>query len=266
MFSVEALRMQMTLSPSNEGILSNFLPRLFKNAQQAFANVANFKVGAVPPDAMSKTEKKRAEHLAKQDFTLMRERAVVALEGFTGKYLDYSQECLTGLRFYDEVLSESLKVYKRLLGELITNKTAQLNLRDMTDVYKKAEKVRLSQENSQREFWTEHSFNSEVKVGDVLDRMSDVTPLFENVAHISVLIKNQDLKNILERVNEVNSLVNILVETFEGDELKNISRAQINNLAEGIISLAKDIEHYALQHYRATIFVVAVARLSDALA
>lgn len=260
--SVETLRLHMQINTSTEGILQNFLPKLFGSASQLFTSfVQSAKFNGKELMQLIDKEKRSLSSIEKMNYEIIRHRPLDTMEGFTGSYKDYSGVVLVGLGFYEDVLDEELRAYKMLLGDLLTNKTAQLSLKDLAI----DSATRVAQERAQAPFWTRGSFASRGTLGDVVGSLSEFSDLYLNMAAIAKKATSAPLDNVLARVSEVNALVTILADTLKTDEMKNISRTQITNLSEGILNLARNVEHYSIQCYRAQVFITAVKRL-DAVA
>lgn len=242
-----------------------FLPRFFASARDGLAAFMSEKFDFYKAVHLEVEQDKILEKLAGVNFATLASLPVVALEGFEGQYLDYGKQVLMGFSFYEDYTAKDIAAYRKLLGAILSNKSARIDLRDVTQSHKAAARACDEIEKSVATFFVRGSHIAQTTVGVIASRTSDLNYIFQDAQAIIKKVKEIDPKSVQNAVKEVNDLAALLVEEIEQGTIGDLSGAQLNNLIEGLMALGRQVEFFALTYYRATTYIAAVDRLTQVL-
>ncbi len=242
-----------------------FLPRFFANARDGLASFLSTKFDFYKATHLAVEQEKILQKLEGVNFAKISPMPVAALEGFQGEYLHYGQQVLAGFTYYRNYTEKDIATYRKLLGGLLTNKSARIDLRDITRRYQEAEREAEQINDGIAGYFQHGSHKANVTVGDVILRMSDLVPVFNHAQLIISLVKEIDPKTVQAAVKEINDLTELLVQEIENDTISDLAGPQLNNLIEGLMALARQVEFFALTYYRATTYIAAIDRLTEVL-
>lgn len=264
---VEALQVQLSVTPSTEGIVSNMLVSAFQRTSNFFKDIFTTKIADVPVVDIRAEYKPNNDykHLVAADYVPLSRLPLDGMEGFTGKYTDYTPVVRHGLDYYKRSLDEALNFYKTLVGSIVSNKSSRNEWTDLTHRFKESEKTRLSEDKDNARFWREGSHEAVTTVGAVISRLADLRQLDEDAAALASALAACDLKAVQQRVNDINDITNLLVMGMDDGSITDLSKPQVLNLAAGITELAMQVEHYAVAVYRGHVYLNALKRLQDAV-
>lgn len=260
----EALAIELLGGATPKAVVG-FMPRIFKSAASGLAGFLAGKFDYFKAKSQAHDQEKILHKLQDAGFGVIAGIEVATLEGFCGTYLEYSKQILQDLTFYDEYTAPDLARYKLLIGDIITNRSARLDLIDLTRRYRATEKARELSDQANAEFFAAGSHKAIQPIGKVVERIADLGQIFGNSQAIITKIKAIDPDGVKGRVNEINDLIGLLVEEIDANRITELSKSQIQNLSQGIMELAYQIEHFSLTYYRAVTFVTAISRLTEAL-
>lgn len=260
----EALAIELLTSNTSNAV-TGFMPRIFKSAASGLAGFLAGKFDYFKAKSLGHDQEKILLKLQNASYSVIAGVEVTTLEGFCGTYLEYSKQILQDLTFYNTYTEPDLARYKLLIGDIITNRSARLDLIDLTRRYRATEKAREESDKSNAEFFAAGSHKAIQPIGKVVERITDLGQVFGNAQEIITKIKAIDPDAVKGRVNEINDLIELLVGEIDAKNITELSKSQIQNLSQGIMELAYQIEHFSLTYYRAVTFVTAISRLTEAL-
>ena len=260
----EALAIEL-LNGATTQALTGFMPRVFKSAAAGLVGFLTSKFDYYKARSLAHDQDGILLKLKDVGFEKIAELPVTSLEGFSGQYVAYGQQMLANLDFFKTYTAPDLARYKLLLGDVLTNRTARLDLVDLTKRYRLTEKARTENDADNAEFFTRGSHIAIQPLGKVVERVADLTTVFADGQAIIERIKALDPDAVKAQVTEINDLVTLMVEDIDTGAITELSKAQIQNLSQGIMELAYQIEHFSLAYYRAVTYVTAVERLTEVL-
>ncbi len=242
-----------------------FLPRFFASARDGLASFLSAKFDFYKATHLAVEQDKILDKLAGVNFAKIAPLPVAALEGFQGEYLHYGQHVLAGFTYYRDYTEKDVAAYRKLLGTLLTNKNSRIELRDITQRYQQAAKASEDIDQNIATFFERGSHKANVTVGDVVMSTGDLAAVFKHSQTIIEQVKAIDPKKVQASVKEVNDLAELLVQEIEAGSFTDLAGPQLNNLIEGLMALARQVEFFALTYYRATTYIAAIDRLTEVL-
>lgn len=260
----EALAIEL-FNGATMNAVTGFMPRVFKSAKDGLVGFLAAKFDYYKAKAMAHDQDNILRKLTVDGYGKIANLPVATLEGFTGEYLAYGQQMLANLTFFDEYTAADLARYKLLLGDVISNRSARLDLGDLTKRYRLTEKARVASDEANAMFFSAGSHIAIQPISKVLSNIADLKTVFADSQTIIARIKALDPEGIKGRVTEINDLVDLLVGEIDAKRITELSKAQIQNLSQGIMELAYQIEHFSLSYYRAVTYITAVGRLTEVL-
>lgn len=254
---VEALRYEMKTHPATEGRIIDMLKGLFNNAKSVLSAGFGGKIDGVdmlafkPTYAPDETYRK----INPANFVDFANRKVSASEGFQGSYVAFGQLLDSQLDYYKNHLDESIQFYTAFLGHLINSREARASWDDITRRFVESGKYRDADDQESAKFYAASSHEAVVKIGQVISRVNDLNLIDDLAKKIRNKMDSIKLPAIQARVKTVNDLVGVLAKGLENKSIDNLTGAQVNNLATGVMELAFQVEHYALIYYRAAVYL-----------
>jgi hypothetical protein len=247
---------------AREGLVTNFLSSVFSRASVALSDF----VTAVYPKADTALAasfiKTKYEKMEALDYNKLRTAQLSTMEGFIGKYAAYGQQILTSLSYEVDILSPQLREFKMLLGGIINNHDDRKALLSLEKKYKDQREVLDGFDTEMSKFWQRGSYKSIQTVGDVIDRSADLVVINKDANLIAEKLKQVSFERIQSKVSEVRDLIRIAIESIDNGNLKEVSDAQLKNLAHGVMALAESVEFFGVVLYRANVYINAVDRLN----
>jgi hypothetical protein len=264
-WAVEAIHVESRQHVSQEGLIGDMLQSVFRRAKDTFNSI--FTNPDDKSNVMSFTASFQREdsykHLTAAAYPLLARQKVDGMEGFNGKYVDYTPVVLHGIAYFDRQLDESLKFYRTLVGSIINNRSTRASWEDLTPRFEKSAEVRTKEDSENADFWRKGSYEAVTTVGAVTSRLQDFAELDIDAESLVKTLKAYDLKKIKARVDEISDYTQILAKEIEAGRLTDLSKAQVNNLAAGIMELALQTEHFSIAVYRGHMYLNAIKRLQD---
>lgn len=242
-----------------------FLPRFFSNARNGLASFLSTKFDFYKATHLAVEQDKILQKLESVNFSKIAPLPVAALEGFQGQYLQYGMQVLAGFTYYRDYTEKDIATYRKLLGSILSNKSARIDLRDITQRYLDAAKASDELDSQISTFFEHGSHKAIVTVGDVVVSNGDLTAVFKHSQKIIEEVKAIDPKKVQAAVTEVSDLADLLNQEIEKGTITDLSSAQLNNLVEGLMGVARQVEFFALSYYRATTYIAAIDRLTEVL-
>lgn len=266
--AVEALKIQINVSPAHEGIVTDMLRSVFQRAKNAFDGIFDRKIEGQILSSLKAEYSDGAvdyKHLTPTDFPALSRVSLQTMEGFRGKYVDYTPVVLRGIAYDGQTLDEALAFYRQLVGSIITNKNSRSEWQDLSPRYKASSKARDQEDADNARYWVAGSHESVSTIGAVVSRLAELHALDKDAAVLASKLRSKDLKQVQARVNEITDLTKILADDLQKGTITGLSKAQINNLADGIMELAYQVEHFAVAVYRGHVYLNALKRLQKAV-
>lgn len=263
--AVETIGIQIKVAPACEGIISDALTNAFSHARSYFTDLfSSKKIGDeelcnLKPEYTQAKEDYR--HLTPADFPVLSQAQHTGMEGFHGKYIDYSPVVINTLKKTGESFNASIKFYKILVSSIVTNKSSRGQWEDLTPRFEKSAKNRAEVIKDASQFWAEGSFASVVKINDVVSRLAELHQLDKDCLALVAELKQHDVQKTKNEVAEISDLIMILSKEIKDEKITDISSAQVKNLSTGVLELARQCEDYALAIYNAHVFLNTLKRL-----
>lgn len=261
--SVEALHAELRLNKANEGAVRDMLGYVLRSATDLFKSV--FTAGGMNllSTKASYESDGNYKHLKPADFPTLAKQPLSTMEGFHGKYVEYSPVVLKGLNYYEEHLDEALRFYQMLVGSILTNKSSRSDWQDLTPRFNESDRIRSAEDKDNAEFWVAGSFETVRKVGDVVSQIRELHQLDADANALVKKLGSLKLTEVKNRVDTINDTVVLLSKELANDKIPDLSKTQVANLANGIMELANQVEHFAIAVYRGHVYVQALKRLQD---
>ena len=199
---------------------------------------------------LSRDQRKFIELVSKYPFSEVREIRAFRPEQLNCTYLELVDLLDKEIEHCKTIQKEILNPYMVLLGQLLSNdKFSTTSLDTNNSTYKKI--------SSRRETAIK-AFNKLYKptnlaictVKDVIDRNEDWKKIFDKVNSLADSAGKLDRKQIQKDIDHCCELIDSLIEKNNTGEMPEITGEVLNNVINGTLEAAKEVEYLSVTYYR----------------
>lgn len=199
---------------------------------------------------LSRDQKKFIEMVSKYPFSEVREIRAFRPEQLNCTYLELAEILDKELDHCLTIQKETLNTYMVLLGQLLSNdKFSTTSLDTNNTTYKK---IRDRRESALKAFSKLYKpTNLAVcTVKDVIDRNEDWKKVFDKVNSLVDTASKINRKEIQKDIDHCCILIDDLISKVNNDEMPEITGEVLNNVINGTLEAAKEVEYLSVTYYR----------------
>lgn len=199
----------------------------------------------------------KREAVLQASYANYRAVSVAIPEGFTGEFAPYVAsmiDCGVALR---ASLQELLLEYRVIVSSMVTNKTNQLSLKDLTANFNKCKDIRENAAKTMSSYFSADT-RSRAKLGTVIPVIRDFRPLSENTRRLESMVTKKSLTEIQRSISEVVQVLDMLENQLQSKDVTDISPKAVKNIAAGAYELAKFVDQLVAFNYAALSIVTCV--------
>lgn len=188
--------------------------------------------------------------MERRDYMGIAPMAINVPEGFTGDLVAYTAFLLDSAEHSQRIISDILNPFNTFLSSLVTNKDAQRRVQqDLVFLAKAdAQRNKLNQESSR--FFKHGSNQARLELGKAIRRNADWRQVFINLRKATEEIQKTPNSSVQNVVNDCVSLLNAIKSSSESQELDKISPEMLKTLADRTLTVAKEVEFFAITSFR----------------
>lgn len=200
------------------------------------------------------------------NFVAISEEIVSAPEGLNSKFIPYLQFLgTTGAQVLKEG-SKLLEEYTRVLSNFISNRDAKTSLRDHTAFFKGVEKQLETDKKTLQGFFNVKSTVTALPIYALYDREADIVEAVDTARKLNELRIQTDKTDFLGQVQNVSSLLDLIIQRSKEQAIENVSAAAADNIAQGALALAHYVEFIGVIRYRLEEAITAIGQDAEKIA
>jgi hypothetical protein len=239
--------------------VNNVIPKLVGATTEFFNKIRT--MGFAPTSENTTIPRFRPEviHLIqKHDYGHLANMAAFVPEGFNGNFLEYSTYLVKCASHINEVQEKVLKPYNAFLASIISDGNSVMSSTDRLMFLQKIEKVRQELTEEAAKYFRAGSTATRQDIGKVTRRNREWEELSINLAAIARTISSMDNVKVMDEVNTTVVLLDALKKSVKSGELNAITPTQLRSLSLSTMTVAREVEFYAVSRFRISVFNVAV--------
>jgi hypothetical protein len=238
-----------------EAGISLDLNGLLKNTVPAIAEGFGALVGRfAPTDPAIPLTSKQADFIKeinKHPYLSVRAIGAYVPEGLEATYLHYIAALAPAAEFAAVDAGKQLADFLAYLSALVTNTDQKLSTVSFKRQVDAMDKKRTSLNKAMGACFRVGSTRTDRSIGDVVDRNSDWTKVFQLNDALGKQLNSVDRKALNKKISECVEMLGIITKKVERGEMNGVSGAVVSNLADMAYSCAQDMEFYAAVYYKA---------------
>lgn len=177
-------------------------------------------------------------------------------DGFKGDFLGYTQALAS---IADETINNAMSImdeFRVYMSMVLSNSNAAISIKDNTKRYKNLEQTRSMQEKLIGSWFTPNAVNQRQLFSKMFASSSEIRPAMETSVAVYKKTEAIDLKNFNNRVKELYDRMTGIIAMAESGKTV-VSKQTLQNLADGAMEVARQIEHLTKFMVRAEIAITA---------
>ncbi len=172
-------------------------------------------------------------------------------ENFSGNLLDYMQFMTRNdERVIYEASLNLLSVYETILADFLSNKDSKVSLVSHDHLYKKAVKTTEDLSDTHKKFFPLNTNKARARLGDCFSRLADVQEFSKLYPKLLDTFNKAPVKAIKQASDRCVSLLELVCDAAQKDDVKEISAAATTNIASGAYEMGKLLEMLAVHRMR----------------
>ena len=184
-------------------------------------------------------------------YTAISSTVIYIPENFSGDLLDYMQFMV---RNDEKVIYEAslnlLSVYETILADFLSNKDSKVSLISHDHLYKKAVKTTEDLGDTHKKFFPLNTNKSRARLGDCFSRLVDVQEFSKLYPNLLSTFNKAPVKAIKQASDRCVSLLALVCDAAQKEDVKEISAATTRNIASGAYEMGKLLEMLAVHRMR----------------
>lgn len=230
-----------------EATIPNLVSNLSTSFSNSFKNVTNFVSSFTPENRLdSKISQIPYSELANI-------RAYVP-EGFSGNAFEYTKVLQESLDHANKVISDVLNPYNTYISELLSSIDATKSTQGKPQFLVKMDKDRDTLNAEVGKFFKNSTITSD-KVSKFYHNSNEVINVKTKVNALVAQLESSNVLLVQKNTRDTLELLNALTKSNKAEELNSISPETIKALAESTLTVAREVEFYAITRYRAEAFI-----------
>lgn len=217
-----------------------------KSTEEDFSKLGYFsqeQFNIISDDVISK--------LPAYSYTAISSTVIYIPENFSGDLLDYMQFMV---RNDEKVIYEAslnlLSVYETILADFLSNKDSKVSLISHDHLYKKAVKTTEDLGDTHKKFFPLNTNKSRARLGDCFSRLADVQEFSKLYPNLLSTFNKAPVKAIKQASDRCVSLLALVCDAAQKEDVKEISAATTRNIASGAYEMGKLLEMLAVHRMR----------------
>ena len=217
-----------------------------KSTEEDFSKLGYFsqeQFNIISDDVISK--------LPAYSYTAISSTVIYIPENFSGDLLDYMQFMV---RNDEKVIYEAslnlLSVYETILADFLSNKDSKVSLISHDHLYKKAVKTTEDLGDTHKKFFPLNTNKSRARLGDCFSRLVDVQEFSKLYPNLLSTFNKAPVKAIKQASDRCVSLLALVCDAAQKEDVKEISAATTRNIASGAYEMGKLLEMLAVHRMR----------------
>jgi hypothetical protein len=184
-------------------------------------------------------------------YTAISSTVIPVPENFSGDLLDYTQFMTKNDEkvIYEATLN-LLSVYETILADFLSNKDSKVSLISHDHLYKKAVKVTEDLGDVHKKFFPLNTNKSRARLGDCFSRLNDVQEFSKLYPNLLNTFNKAPVKAIKQASDRCVSLLSLVCDAAQKEDVKEISPAATRNIASGAYEMGKLLEMLAVHRMR----------------
>lgn len=263
------LRLTMETIALEASVLSNMVqtvkklfPSLIEGVSGSFTSVKNLEKVELTHSSLQKDVIKKLGSTSYMDLDKLK---VAVPEGFDADYitaLDVCSQALDYMEFIKEVVIKDFRIY---VSTFISNKDSKISTKDIT--YKNATNAEKAKQLNEifSTLYKANSFSIESTYFKLVKRNADVETVFSLHNKIVARLKAFDLQYVKSEIEDIVSLIDVIIKQVNEDKIESISPEAVKNIAEGTYSLAKQVETVSACYFRISTITVSIDNFTQTM-
>lgn len=261
----ELAQVQQIVAMESE-VLSNFaatingvVPKLVGAAKDFLGKVRGM---AFAPSADTQEQLRNRpaiiQLINKYEYTHLAAMAAYVPEGFNGNLLDYSAFLVRCVNHINGVHEKVLKPYNQFLSALIADAQSVLSSEDRLAFLVKIQKEREALNEEAAKFFRPGATNTRADIGKVVRRNKEWEEIVMNLNVVNRVLAGMKNEDVMKEVDKTTHLLDALKTSAKSGELNTITPVQLRSLSASTLSVAREVEFYAVTRFRAMVFNTAM--------
>lgn len=256
--SLQRERDRIAMEASLSMNLTTLLKDTFPSIVAGFSSFVGRWTSDIPAVALSSKQSEFVRELTKHAYLDIAALTAYVPEGLDATYPAYLKALTPATEHAVKAVQETLTEYSLYLSQLVTNADQKLSSASITRKMAESEAKRRTLNKELGLFFGKGSTRTERTMGDVVERLSDWTGVFQQSQVLNKLVNSVDRTALNRKVNECATLLETVMAKIERGDFAGVSSQAVNNLSDGAYSAASELEFFVATYYK-------VASLTEAL-
>ncbi len=200
--------------------------------------------------------------LKKQDYANLMPLGIYVPEGFVGKLAEYAVHERKCVDHALKLLSGVLNPYNTYLAGLVSSPDAVKDSATPNLFLKKVDEERDSLNRDEGFFFKPGTTHTRRPMGEVISRMADWETVFTQQSAMNAALQGISNTSVQQAVNTCLELLDAVKQAAKSGQFDHISPANVKSLASATLSIAREVEFYAVTRQRVNVFNVALDETS----
>lgn len=254
----QAIAMEAEVLSNMVKSIAKYFPSLFEGFSAISTQLSNL-VGFTTKPAEQKELDRRQQALVDAimplDYSFLTGTTIPVPEGFVGRPADYARDLQDVLMYYKEISLEATKDFYVTIAAVLTNKDQKISLHDETRKFKALERQREDRNKELMKHFQRSSTMAGQKYGKLFGAHVELAQYFKEVNRLRDALPGYDLDEIRELTHRVVDTLEALINQVESGGDMRITPEVAKNLSDGAYEIAKQIEFFAINYYRAQVLI-----------
>lgn len=196
--------------------------------------------------------------LKTQDYANLLKLGIYVPEGFHGNLADYSLALRKSTDHALGVVTSVITPYNSFLSSLISSPDAVKDSHNTLGYLDKVNKERDELNAHIGQFFHPGSTQTRIPLGDAVRRMAEWEIIFTQQTAIEHAFEQVRNTQVQQAVNAAMDLLDAVKEAAASGQFDHISSENLKGLSASTLSIAREVEFYAITRQRVTVFNVAL--------
>lgn len=236
--------------------VASFFPDMWDNVVGGFNTVASLKeyvpsFTGLTPAGLSYNENKIANTMAKTDYEDMRKFRMHVPEGFKGNLLTYFILMQQVLNYSQDIALPALQEFYVLVADVVSNKSSRKSVKDLAGMFSGYSKSREQYAKELASYFVPHSSQADRAFGEIFGGGRQLSEMYSEKYKLKRLLADIKISKYTDAVSKIRNGMQALVDIVGRGENTYLSPAQVKNITEGAYEMARQVEFFSLNYFRA---------------
>lgn len=237
--------------PHSIELLRSFVPTFAPKQEQGVANLSTRHMAVL-------------KKVSSVNFLAYEETSVQVPEGFDGQLIPYLEVLIMQSKVVLTHGIEVIRDYNTELAMFLSNKDMRQTLKSLSQTYRNVREERMEYEKQVQKFFDKnHSTISRRRLGDVIERFSDLKKIYELEEKLTQIRKQQNIKEISAEIQRASDMLGLIKKRLDAGEIDDVSGQAAKNLAEGAYEVAKYAEYMSMYLYFMETVSASIGNMTD---